>query len=140
MAKHPESDFIDQFVWHVEEGLIAAEDGSSGPPVLKRMTEALLEILNGADPDDALSITRKDGAPRDPFLDVVAERIHDCLADGDSWSKIRYEVSDLYEREERKLVSEQRLKTIYAIRKAVIERRRSIQQMRREIDDATKRS
>ena len=79
--KHPESIFIEQFIFHVEKGLIAGKSGdlrkngpdTSGTPVLARTTEALRNILNGADPDDALGITRNEGASRDRFLDPVAD-------------------------------------------------------------------
>ena len=70
MKKRVKSNLIEQFLWHVKNGLICGKDGdqmvygpdTSGPHMLIAMTEALQRILNGTLPDDALGIERRPGA------------------------------------------------------------------------------
>lgn len=126
--KRAQSDLITSFLRHVEGGTITGQtipDDSdefyvpdafrrkSGSEVLAQLCDALRAIRDGADPDDALQITRAAGAPSDPVNAALAFLIHQWRKADVKWSVIEKQANDWLRENDRDGVSEARLKTIY---------------------------
>jgi hypothetical protein len=76
VSKRASSRSIEQFIRHVDRGLITGKELSSGPHVLKDMRDALQAILDGEDHDQALGITRKTGPEAAPYSLPLAIMVH----------------------------------------------------------------
>lgn len=76
VVKRVDSWLLENFLHHVESGAIAGKSNSSGVPRLESMVNAVKKVLAGADPDQALGITRNRGKEHDEELTKIAFAAH----------------------------------------------------------------
>ncbi len=87
----PGAVLIDQFIHHVDIGLITANANSSGPAVLERVVGALRSAAAGVRFEDAFDLEWKEGNPRESIATAYA--IHPLKERGDSWGDITIAVN-----------------------------------------------
>lgn len=129
--KRAQSNLIDAFLVNVRKGLIIGRDGSSGPVVLEHMAAALEAIKAGADPDQALEVTRSAGNPADPINMVLAFYIHRLRQAGDTWDVVELEANGWLAEQGRDPVTQTRLKQVYKEHRNTISLHEGVTQMTR---------
>lgn len=127
--KQAQSNLLEQFLHHVERGLIQGRDDSSGQAVLLRMAEALQAVQAGVDPDQALGIERAPGQPRDGNNVALAYLVHEYRKAGDKWATVELLANDWLRNSGRETLSLPRLKAIYKQHVRAIEQREQVAAM-----------
>ena len=111
--KRPSSKLIATFLSDVRKGVITGTEDSTKPSTLQVMVSALKNILDGANPEAALGITRKKGPTADGYNEVLAIKIHNLRQQDYPWSAIEEFFKKEHAQRGRIVVSESRLKQIY---------------------------
>lgn len=135
--KRAKSRLIDSFLLHVEKEYITGRENSSGPEVLQEMVAALQDILNGEDTDKALHIERQAGGPSDERNFIVAMIMHAHYRADDKLVVAEGYANEWLEKTGYKRLSGRRLRDIWGQHRAEIERRESIAEMIKAIEQAT---
>jgi hypothetical protein len=111
--KPAQSDLILSFLLNVDKGLITGKDNSSGPGTLERTAVALREILDGAEPDKALEISRTGGTPPASITPALAYKIHEWRSADEKWVVIEKLASEWLAENGRDPLTASRLKKIH---------------------------
>ena len=139
--KRTRSNLIDAFLFNVKKKYVTGTEGSSGPVILGKIAVALQEILDGADPDDALQIERKRGQSADPRNFTVASIIRAHRKEREKVA-VAYMYANIWlEGNGHKTLSDKRLREIYKLHKAKLEQLESIALMIKKLSSCqTKRN
>jgi hypothetical protein len=131
VAKRIQSNLIEQFLHHVDRGLIAAKIDSSGPAALHRVCDALRAIQDGDNVDSALGIERTRGGNEKPWKFTLAALIHHWESRGEKWATIEVLAGDWLQSIGEKPLRQTRLRQIRDEKRPDVER---AVQIRRLID------